>query len=176
VPTLVAAVVLVGVLCLFNLLLIFGVIRRLREQSGQLTSLLGDRPAAELSVPIGQQVDDFTATTTAGAPLSRAWLRTTTLVGFFSADCAPCKQQIPAFIQRAADFAGPALAVTVGPPDRTAELVSALDDAATVVDDGPGGSLAAAFGVRAYPTILLVDGSGRVQHSTASVAALPVFA
>jgi thiol-disulfide isomerase/thioredoxin len=172
----VAAIIVVGALCLFDLLLTFGVIRRLRAQSDQLTSLLGDQTIADLTVPVGHTADDFAGTTITGASVTREWLRNTTLVGFFSADCSSCQSQLPLFVRYAVDFAGPVLAVTAGRPDRTASMVADLSVAATVVDEGIDGPIASAFGVRGFPAILLVDGDGRVVHSGASTAGLPTFA
>jgi thiol-disulfide isomerase/thioredoxin len=173
---LIAAVVFVGALCLFDLVLSLGVIRRLREQSTQLTSLLGAGPGALTTVAVGQVVGAFTASTTTGETVTRDRLEDMTLVGFFSPNCAPCAAQLPQFVTYAETFAGPVLAIAAGPPEQTADLVAALSGIARVVAEADDGAVSAAFGVRGYPTLLLVDASGRVQASGTAVAALPVFA
>ena len=60
---LVAAVALVGVLCLLDLLLTFGVIRRLREHA-ELITLGGVPDIPVLGVAVGEQPAPFSATTT----------------------------------------------------------------------------------------------------------------
>lgn len=65
-PYLVAAVIIVAALCLLNLLLTFGVIRRLRREEGCTPAL-----EETLILPVGAKVPEFTAVTTAGDPVSR---------------------------------------------------------------------------------------------------------
>ena len=75
-----AAVVAVGVLCLADLLLTFGVIRRLRQHSALLASR-GDAPVAT-RLSIGESPGPFTAVTTDGVDLtSHAGFR---IAAFFS--------------------------------------------------------------------------------------------
>ncbi len=65
---LVAAIGLVGLLCLADLLLTFGVIRRLREHTEQLAGLRGqDAPVTGL--PYGAIPEPFTALTASGERL-----------------------------------------------------------------------------------------------------------
>ena len=65
---LVAAIGLVGLLCLADLLLTFGVIRRLREHTEQLAGLRGqDAPVTGL--PYGATPEPFTALTVSGERL-----------------------------------------------------------------------------------------------------------
>ena len=68
---LVAAVVLVGLLGLANLLFAFGVIRRLREHT-ELLNRLADTDAAAVMLPAGRTVEDFAATTLDGVTVSSA--------------------------------------------------------------------------------------------------------
>ena len=64
----VAAIGLVGLLCLADLLLTFGVIRRLREHTEQLAGLRGqDAPVSGL--PYGATPEPFTALTASGERL-----------------------------------------------------------------------------------------------------------
>lgn len=82
-PYLAAAVVLIGLLCVLNLLLTVGLIRRLREQGP-------GRPgnaAPPTALGPGSRIGDFTTRTTGGEPVSHEDL--TGLVGFFSAGCTP---------------------------------------------------------------------------------------
>ena len=79
-PFLIAAVVLVGVLCLFDLLLTFAVLRRLREHTAELQRLAG-RPGFSSYDPgmlVGHRLPE--AARASGA----------TLVAFFDAQCDTC--------------------------------------------------------------------------------------
>jgi len=92
---LVAAIGLVGLLCLADLLLTFGVIRRLREHTEQLAGLRGqDAPVHGL--PYGATPEAFTALTASGERLTGpAGLR---VVAFFAAGCSACPERVPAFL------------------------------------------------------------------------------
>lgn len=173
-----AAVVLVGLLCLLDLVLTLGVIRRLREH----TSLLEQRPGLSdafpepLGVPVGETVGAFEATTPGGEQVSRDLLAGRTLVGFFAPGCGPCAEQLPAFIERARSMPGgrgEALAVVVG--DESAgdpAYEQRLAPVAQVVVEGAAGPLQQAFGVRAYPSLFLVETGGVVAAGGTSMSAI----
>src|SRR5438270_353683 len=88
-PFVVAALVLLGLLCLLNLLLTVGILRRMRAQ-----------PATGAGTPFalrpGSAIGEFAATTTDGEPLTAATLDGT--VAFFSADCPACHDTLPDFL------------------------------------------------------------------------------
>nr|WP_055504233.1 TlpA disulfide reductase family protein [Nonomuraea pusilla] len=154
-PYLVAAVALVGVLCLLNLLLLFGVIRRLREQSSMLKS-------PSLTLPVGEAVGDFSAITTTRETVSTDSLGDGTLIGFFSSTCQPCHEKLPDFVAFAENTTVRSLAVVATTPDEGADMISALEPVAdVVVVESLGGPVAKAFGVRGTPAFLTVEG-GRV--------------
>jgi thiol-disulfide isomerase/thioredoxin len=111
--------------------------------------------------------------TTAGEQLTRSALRGA-LVGFFSPTCVPCKEQAPRFAERAAALGRDrVLAVAVGTPDATRELVALLEPAARVVVEIDGGSLQQAFQVQGYPAMCLLDGDGRIAASSSTLDSLP---
>jgi len=86
-PVLIAAVIAVGTLCLVDLLLTFGVIRRLREQTALLAAP-DSRERAVIGVPEGELPGGFSATTTTGEVVSgTAGVR---VVAFFASGCAAC--------------------------------------------------------------------------------------
>src|SRR5258708_33673625 len=95
-----SAVALVGVLCLLDLVLTFGVIRRLREHTRLLAQAGPGRPP-ELLDP-GASIGEFEAATIEGETLSLAALKLETVVGFFSPTCKPCRELLPGFVDRAA--------------------------------------------------------------------------
>ncbi|WP_026212553.1 TlpA family protein disulfide reductase [Longispora albida] len=162
-----AAVVLVGGLCVLNLLLTLGVIRRLREHT-ELLSRRGSVADDRTPQP-GQVIGEFSS-----GGLVTADLGERTLVGFFSPSCAPCKEMLPSFVELAKGYAGPVVAVVVAAGDEDAPgSVAALEPVARVVVEAPGGAAGKAFGVSAWPTFLVVSG-GRVEvagHDVDSVAA-----
>jgi thiol-disulfide isomerase/thioredoxin len=166
IPVLIAAVILVGIVGLLNLVLTVGVIRRLREHTLLLsnpTSIGGVGPLAEL----GQEIDEFSTVTVNGEPLDRDGLLSETLVGFFTPDCQPCKERLPSFVDFARSMPGGpgrVLAAVVGDGDEAAEMLAALRPVAQVVVEERGGPLVTAFRVRAFPTVVKVapDSSGRL--------------
>jgi thiol-disulfide isomerase/thioredoxin len=159
---LIATVVVMGVLCVLNLLLTYGVIRRLREH----TELLAQRPAdlPDIVAGAGSTVGRYTATTVDGDALVADDLATGTLVGFFSPGCGACVEQLPRFVDAAAAHPGGqdrVLAVVVGGEEDVAEQVAALSPKARVVVAEHGSEIEKAFGVTGYPGYALI-GAARV--------------
>lgn len=157
------AVVVVGMLCLFDLVLTLGVIRRLREHTRLLNesprgSSGGLPPGAELQA--GETVGNFVATSIAGEALSQNQLTGRTLVGFFSPGCQPCAEQLPTFIAAAQStqhgFERVLAVVVAGGRDGDA-YAAQLAAVAQVVAEEPDGPVQAAFKVRGFPTIYLLD-------------------
>ena len=97
-----------------------------------------------------------------------------TLVGFFSPDCAPCRERLPEFLEYAAGFVGDVLAVAVGERTETIELVESLSPVAEVVVEAGGGPVADAFAVGGLPAMCVLDAQGRVVASGTLISALPV--
>jgi thiol-disulfide isomerase/thioredoxin len=173
----VAAVVLVGVLALINLVFSIGVIRRLREHTEILSRL--EAGSAGVMLEPGQTVTDFAATTLTGEPASLETLNRADgpmLVGFFSPGCGPCEVKLPAFVEYAREHPerqSRVLAVVVGESDEEATpLVSALTGTVDVVRDTNGGPVAQAFDVRGFPAFALVDSSGLVLASGSEISAV----
>lgn len=171
---LVAAVVILGLLCLLNLVLNVGLIRRVRTHTDRLDQLAKAMSPYD-GVPVGERVDDFTATTVGGAPVSRDLLIGRTLVGFFSPGCQPCATELPLFIEYARsmpDGPGQVLAVVTAADAGGAEYVERLAEVARVVVEGHGGALKAAFQVAGFPMLYLLGADGVVLASGFSVAEL----
>lgn len=162
-----SAVVLVGALGVLNLTLTFGVIRRLREDTGSRSQPTGAQPGAPMA-PVGTSVRDT-------AP---GW-DGETLVGFFFPGCAPCEEQVPAFIEYARTRER-VVAVVHDRAGNAAELVRKLGQVAqVVVEDGTDGALQKAFRVEAFPSYCVVrDGvissvAGRAVDLAEQVARVP---
>lgn len=149
-----AAVVLVGALCLLDLVLTFGVIRRLRATSATVTR---DEDGNELAPRAGDPVAGFASTTTGGQPVSRDSV-TGALVAFLSPNCKPCKASLPEVLRLAA--AGPVVAVVVGDPADVTDMVAQLSPVARVLTEEPFGPVSEAFGVRSFPTFVKVSPDG----------------
>lgn len=170
----VVALVVTNVLTLLNLLLLFGVIRRLREQRfPPVGGLSGPQP-----LPVGAQIDAFATTDVDGGPLRRDELPGGALVGFFSPGCAPCEALVPKFAAHAERLSGgrnSVLAVIAGNPQEAADYVARLSPVARVVVEEPaGGVVVRAFHVSGYPSVFQLDGEGRVLASEASMDRLAV--
>jgi thiol-disulfide isomerase/thioredoxin len=171
----VAALVVTNVVTLLNLLLLFGVIRRLREQGARSPGAVSGRAPLP---PVGALIDDFATIDTDGRPLRRDQLPDGVVVGFFSPGCEPCEALLPDFIGYAGSLPNGrerVLAVVAGTPQETHEAVARLAGVArVVVEPAAGGPVAKAFGVTGYPTLFQLDGAGRVLVSDATLDRLAV--
>jgi thiol-disulfide isomerase/thioredoxin len=148
-----AAVVLLGLLCLVNLLFTVGVVRRLRSYEHRLANSAGAPPV----LGVGERIGEFATTTVDGEPLSHELLDTETVVAFFSPDCAPCRTKLPTFVDYARTLpAGRAVATVVGSAADAAGFVEQLSPVARVVVEEPDAAMGTAFHVRAFPTLLRV--------------------
>ncbi|MFI1583952.1 TlpA family protein disulfide reductase [Embleya sp. NPDC020630] len=150
-----AAVVLVGALCVLDLLLTIGVIRRLRGYGPA-----GPTPGRGMT-PLrpGEELPAFTAVTVDGAAVDPSVLPDEALIVFLSPTCAPCRAKLPELVAYAA--AEPAgrdhtLAVVVGEPYECEGFVRELSPVARVVVEPKGGPVCAALRVDAFPTSLHV--------------------
>ncbi len=155
-----------GALCSLNLLLTFGVIRRLREHTELISRLNGRRPAGE-ELSIGDLIGDFTVESTDGVTLDRASVKSDTLVAFFSPNCDACEVELPAFVAHSARISGDQgrpIAVVSGTPEAAADFVGRLEPVADVVLEPYVKAMTSAFRVRNFPTRLGIgpDRSGRV--------------
>lgn len=172
-PVLISVTVLVGALALVDLVLTFGVVRRLREHTELLDRLSGNGP---VMTPAGGTAADFAATTANGEPVSRDLLSGTTLLGVLSPDCPACREKLPRFAELARDHPGgrgQVLAVVVAPSDdEAAPVVAELAGVARVVRDAGGGPVTSAFAVHGYPAFALLGPGGTVLASGSDLAEL----
>jgi thiol-disulfide isomerase/thioredoxin len=169
--------VVVGLLGVFNLLLAYGLIRRMREHSDLISRLSdavsGRSSAGSIAAP-GTRVPPFQAVTVDSEVVDSRRLGAATLVGFFSPGCAPCEELLPQFLATARETPGgrqAVLAVVVSDDSSGAYLVEPLRDVASVVVEGRGGELGTAFGVSSYPATCEIDATGTVTSTRLAVAA-----
>lgn len=173
-PILIAAVIVVGSLCLLDLLLTFGVIRRLREHTTMLTGI-GEltRPPA-LGVSTGELPGAFSAVTTTGDVVhGPAGL---TVVAFFSASCSVCPRRVPPFVEYLTSHRigiDSVLAVIAGDGEAPPPYTAQLHEVAQVAMESYDGPTAKAFGVAAFPTFCVLGQDGTLVASGWDPATLP---
>lgn len=172
-----AAVVVVGLLCLADLLLTFGVIRRLREHTEQLAGFHAPQDAPITDLADGEAPAPFTAQTLTGAELSGpAGLR---MVAFFSATCSACPERVPPFLDYVrANQIDPdsILAVMINPNGDPVSYQEDVAKAARIAVESHDGEIATAFKVRGFPSFFLLDGAGSVSEATHEPVKLPALA
>lgn len=186
-PVLVAAVVVVGLLCLANLLFLFGVIRRLREHTELLAqhgvgSATGSvrklPPGHEVAALPGSVVPAYTTTTVDGEHVAGGGPEAPTLVGVFSPGCSACTEQLPAFLEFAGRHRGGrdrVLAVVSGDPGDRPGYVDQLRPVARLVVGEPATAVTEALQVRGYPAFALIE-DGVIRASGFQVAELELTA
>jgi len=157
--------------CLLDLVLTLGVIRRLRQHtdlisqlSGQLPDASGRRPYSILGE--GTTAGPFEAVATTGEPLSSDALSGETLVGAFTPHCSACEERLPGFIDSATTFPGgrgQVIAVVLGSPEEAQPYRERLEPVARVVVEPPlGGAIGAALELESFPAFAVLDESGAV--------------
>ena len=165
---------LVGALILltgFNLVLLFAVLRRLREVEGRQT------PApVDIKPAVGTRVGPWSVTLANGATLADADLGADlgadAVVLFLSPGCGPCAR----LVQQVADEPGvlgrgPALAVVVGDTPGAHTYADVLPPNLPVAYAEQDDPVVAAFGgVDAFPTVVVVR-AGVVRTSSHDLAA-----
>jgi thiol-disulfide isomerase/thioredoxin len=150
-----AAVVLVGVLVVVDLLLSFGLIRRLRVVQAR-----GREQATRLP-EVGRHLGPFEARTLDGGTISEQDLADgMTVALFLAAGCPPCERFKAELLDR--PFEAPTV-VFVRETEITADTVATVEIAeelseigATVSIIEPESPVIAAFGIYGYPTAVLV--------------------
>ena len=171
-PYLVGGFAVFAILTVLNLVLTFGVVRRMRDHAEHLNRLSGGgRHTSELAM--GAPVPEFAAIAADDEPVTSADLLGTVVVAFFSLGCRPCAEQLPKFLEYAKELPARPLAVVVGDPDEAAGEVEMLRPVSRVVVEPFNGPVAGAFGVSAYPTLYLLT-EGSVVSAVNAVDALPV--
>jgi hypothetical protein len=160
------AAVLIGALCVLNLLLTVGVIRRLKQHTDLISTM--SMPPGPAVIPPGEQVGEFAARTEDGEPFGDEDFTADTFVGVFSPGCGACTEQMPAFTERAADFPGgrdQVLVVIAGPREQYAQEIVEFGRIARVIVEESNGPVTAALQVQGFPAFAHVDSSGRVLAS-----------
>ncbi|MEV0353269.1 TlpA disulfide reductase family protein [Nonomuraea sp. NPDC050680] len=166
VALLAASVVLVGILCLLNLVLVLALAKRVRDLATAVAQARHTGTVRGGFLAVGETVGEFTARTVDGGELTRDALTGGAVVGFFSTSCGGCREMIPVFVEHARDLRDQgrlALAVVVAAErDDPTSYVEPLAQVARVVVEGHEGLLGSAFKVGAFPAFCVIGGHARV--------------
>jgi hypothetical protein len=163
------AVVVLAVVVVFNLLITFAVLRRLRVHEERLArGVAVGEPGDDL---LGRALPTFTATSTTGATVTDA-SGTARLVGFFSATCAPCREQARAFAQHDDPNRLAIVLMEDAPAADQEAILAALAGSPSIVADSTSSELATMMGVSSFPQLLQLDSTGIVVDARHSVRAL----
>ncbi|MEW2298785.1 hypothetical protein AB0958_02190 [Streptomyces sp. NPDC006655] len=156
-----AAVVLVGLLCMFDLLLTLAVLRRLREHSEELgrLSVKPNFQTYDPQVLVGTQAPDL-----AGESGVR-------FVAFLDAHCDSCHDHAAEFAQiaRAHDDV---LAFVSGEGRQADELIALVGPGIPLVRGEEVRTQVMAIGLKAFPTFLLVRADGTIIQAVTEPGAL----
>ncbi|WP_051366707.1 TlpA family protein disulfide reductase [Hamadaea tsunoensis] len=166
-----AATVFTVALTLVNLLLLLGVIRRLREPSAA-----GPVSGALVMARAGSRPATVTAYAVDGTVVSHDDLAGK-LLGFFTPGCPACVERLPEFLARARRRSpDQVVAVLVGEPEELTDMVGRLRGIAQVVVEPPQGPVAEAFEVQGFPAVALLDAAGTVAFSSTDFRGFPAEA
>jgi hypothetical protein len=167
-PVVAAVAFLALAVSLLNLLLMLGVIRRLRQHTELISTLSpGRRPHAILAE--GRTAAPFEAVATTGETVSRDLLSGQTLVGAFTPQCVTCKAKLPAFVDYAKAFPGgrdQVIAVVLAEEGEVGAYREQLEPVARVVVESPRTSvIRTAMELVSFPAFGVLDQSGTVVSS-----------
>jgi hypothetical protein len=154
-----AAVIIVGFLCLLNLLLILGMLRRLREHAALLVRNTAADP--EPGLASGEQPAPFAAVTVAGhAVTGPAGLR---VVAFFSSSCSVCPGTVGPFARYVRSRRlGWESVLAVVDADGADSYLDGLAPVAQICVEPYGGAISAAFAITGFPAFFLLDSDGAI--------------
>jgi hypothetical protein len=170
-----AAVVVVGLLCIADMLLTFGVVRRLRVHSA-LLSEYGGAESAVIGLSPGDVPEQFALRSDDGEQvLGPAGLR---VAAFFSSTCSACPEQVPAFVEYLRSNhveRDSVLAVVVGSAGEPVPYLTQLGEVARVRAEPEAAELTTAFKVTGYPAFCLLDDDGAVVAAGYDPGRLPAL-
>jgi hypothetical protein len=171
-----AAVILVGLICGADLLLTFGVLRRLREHAEQISSLgqAGGAAVPVVGLAPGESPTVFASATMEGLPITGpTHMR---MAAFFSASCSACPGQVDPFLDYVATHqltSDSVLVVVLGSPDARPAYLDDLSSVGQIVFEEIDGPIFEAFKVSGFPAFCLLDGDGALLASGFDAATLP---
>jgi peroxiredoxin len=167
------AVLVLGVVCLANFVLLLALARRVRRQDEQLAAQARLRPLPGLKA--GNLAPEFEATTVTGQTRTLSDLKAGGgVVAFLTPDCAGCLARVPELKDYAQGHPGGranVIAVVCGPPDQGSKLAGELQEFMSVVLEPLKGPLQQAYSVSEYPLFFVIRPDGRITARGASIEA-----
>jgi peroxiredoxin len=162
---LVATVALLGVLVVANLLLTWGVVRRLRTLQEQVAA--GHGPPPENGLRPGDPAPDFSALTPAGDTVGRdEVVRGETVLVFLSPHCEACETHLPSVRLLGRAGAPAAVAVIDGTREESAHLLEGLrGDVPVLLAPRATTDLLERYQVTTYPSSYVIGVDGRITGS-----------
>lgn len=170
--------VLVGAIGLLNLLLLVGVLARLKDHTATIEELAGGRDSHEGVAKPGTTIGEFDAIAVDGSVIGRHDLERGDVVAFFSPTCGPCIERVPQFATYASQLArtgATVVAVVVGDPGQAREMIETLTPGALVVTAARPDPIVTAFEASGYPAIYLVGADHTVAASGHTMGVLPAL-
>ena len=169
-----------GLIACLNLLLTYGLIRRVREHDRQLAEAGGGPVSPAPGPRIGTPLRAFATETVDGLRLTEQdFTSGVAYLGFFSTTCPPCREQLPKFADTVTRHGRSRTLVVVVTDDHPGgnEAGSFVEIARAaglvVVVEKPLGPVAGALEVSRLPTMIVLD-DGVVAASGTSADRLPV--
>ena len=158
---LVAIVVLLTVLVAANMLLTWGMLRRLKALQEQVDA--GAGTPVENGLHPGDPAPDFSALTAEGATLTRDQVvHGETALVFLSPHCEACETHLP----QVREMGSGAVAVVDGTPEESAHLVEGLrGQIAVLFAPRTSTDMLERYQVNAYPSSYVVGADGRIAAS-----------
>ena len=163
---LVAIVVLLSVLVVANMLLTWGMVRRLRVLQEQVAA--GGHPSPENGLHPGDPAPDFTALTPAGDTVTRDEVVSgETVMVFMSPHCEACEEHLPTVRELGRVVGGrAALAVVDGTREESGHLLDGLQGEVPVLFAPRGVSdLFDRYQVVTFPSSYVVGADGQITGS-----------
>lgn len=163
---LVVTVALLGVLVVANMLLTWGMLRRLRALQEQVAAVTA--PPSGNGLHAGDEAPDFSALTPAGDIVTRdEVVRGETVLVFMSPHCEACETHLPTVRQLGREAAGPAaVAVIDGTREESGHLLDGLQGDVPVVFAPRGASdLFDRYQVFTFPSSYVIGADGRIAGS-----------
>ena len=170
---LIAGLAIVAGATLLNLLLVAGLIARLRE----IYASVEEWRVRASGLGVGglratDPVPEFVASTVRQDSITnRDLIGDTWIIGFFAGGCGTCHVDLPrlANMMRHEEPRRKALVVIGGTQDDSGDLIEAGQTFGATVLEPPDGELSRAFRVPFFPTFFVTDERGRVAFGTSSL-------
>ncbi|QIS20687.1 hypothetical protein [Nocardia terpenica] len=173
-----AYIAVLTIIVVFQLLVTYGLVRRLRVHTDLLNELIDENT---LALAPGTPIPAFATHTTDGAALTDRDVRHPAAIALLEVDCPHCRTNLPDFLAyvRGAGFARENVLAVVATRDSTdpAErdaMLETLSAAATLVcESGEDAVIGTALNAQAYPTFYLTDADATITRAVHAVRRLP---